>query len=179
MTGMRSFALLALVACGGGQTPIEVVTVQALRTPCQGFGADMCLTMQPDFEPPEQLFFEIEGYTHRWGVEAELRIHREQVEPVPDGPSELIVLDEILIEREPITAPFELVFPASGSQWFVAAAEPRHGRDDGAVRSDHLHGDPERAVAVHHDRRHVRAHRRSADVERDLDAVVTSASRRG
>lgn len=120
MFGMRSLVFVALAACGGGQTPIEVVTVHALRTPCQSFEADLCLTMQPDFELPELLFFEIEGYTHRWGVEAELRIHREQADPAPREPSERIILDEIIIEREPITAPFQLEFPASGAQWFVS-----------------------------------------------------------
>jgi hypothetical protein len=119
---MRSFlSCLVLVACGGGQTPIEVVTVAPLRTPCQSFVQQMCLTMTPDFETAETLFFGIEGYDHRWGVEAELKIHREPVDPpLADGPSELIVVDEVLGELESITAPFDLTFPFTGSNsWFT------------------------------------------------------------
>jgi hypothetical protein len=120
---MRLLLVLAAVGCGGGQTPIEVVTVSALRAPCQAFTAELCLVMQPDFEPPETLFFGIDGYTHRWGIESELKIRREQVDPpLPDGPSERIILLETIIEREPIIAPFQLSFPFNGNRWFQGSA---------------------------------------------------------
>jgi hypothetical protein len=119
---MRLLAILALAACGGGQTPIENVTVSALRMPCQGFEVDMCLQMQSDFQTPELLFFGIEGFTHRWGVETEMTIRREVVDPaLPDGPSERVIMLDLINELQPVTGPFELDFPSSsGRQWFVS-----------------------------------------------------------
>lgn len=112
-----TLALLLLAACEHGQTPIETAIVSPVRTPCQGFGPQMCLTMVPDQKPMERLFFGIVGYTHRWGVESEITFRREQVDPpIPDGPSENVILIETINEND-IPGPFDLVFPF-GPGWF-------------------------------------------------------------
>lgn len=125
---MRIILLSTMIGCtGGGQTPIEVVTVSALRQACVNSAPQMCLTMQPDFEQPETLFFGIDGYTHRWGVESELIIRREPIDPITaDGQSELITISEVLAERQPIVAPFDLVFSFPGtSGWFTTVGPER------------------------------------------------------
>ncbi len=111
-------ALVVLAACEHGQTPIETAIVAPLRKPCQGFVQQLCLTMVPDQQPTETLFFGIEGYTHRWGVESEISLRREALDPPPaDGPSENLILLEIIAENETITGPFQLEFPF-GPGWF-------------------------------------------------------------
>lgn len=114
-----ALALVLLVACTEhGSTPIETAIVAPLRVPCQGFGPVMCLSMVPVQQPQELLFFGIQGYTHRWGVESEITFRREVLdEPVPDGPSENIILLDTVVENETITAPFDLTFPG-GSGFF-------------------------------------------------------------
>ena len=110
-------ALVLLVACEHGQTPVETAIVAPVKTPCQGFGPTMCLTMVPDQKPMERLFFGIVGYEHLWGVESEITFRREQVEePVPDGPFENIVLLDTIVEND-IPGPFILEFPF-GPGWF-------------------------------------------------------------
>lgn len=114
---MRALVALVLVGCGGGQTPIETVIVSPLRVPCQGFEPTMCLEMMPEASPTERVFFGIDGYSHRWGFEAEMTIRREQVEPVPDGSSENLIMLELIGEVQRTTEPFDISFP-SGGGWF-------------------------------------------------------------
>lgn len=112
-------ALVLLTACTEhGSTPTQTAIVAPLRVPCQGFGPVMCLSMAPVQEAQELLFFGIQGYTHRWGVESEITFRREVLDkPIPDGPSENIILLDTVLETEAITAPFELTFPG-GSGFF-------------------------------------------------------------
>lgn len=121
---MKRLALVVLTACTEhGSTPMQGAIVSPLREPCQGFGPVMCLTMVPDQQPKERLFEGIQGYTHRWGVESEILFRREVVEePVPDGPSELVILVDTIVENQTITAPFPLVFPPGFGGWFSGSA---------------------------------------------------------
>lgn len=115
----RSIVLIALAACEGGQTPTETATVSALREPCVGFISQLCLVVTDEGEQPHREFFGVQGYAHRWGVESEIVYTREPLDPPPaDGPSETLILLDIVVEREPITAPFQLAFPAGGTGWF-------------------------------------------------------------
>ncbi len=113
-------ALVLLTACTEhGSTPIQTAIVAPLRVPCQGFGPVMCLSMVPVQQPRELVFFGIEGYTHRWGVESEITFRREVLDqPIPDGPSENLILIDTVVENATITAPFELAFPG-GSGFFT------------------------------------------------------------
>jgi hypothetical protein len=114
-------ALALLAACEHGQTPIETAIVSPLQTPCVFLDQQMCMTMVPDQKPMETLFFGIEGFTHRWGIESEIKFRREPVDPRPiEGPSENLILLEIVVENETVTAPFQLQFPP-GSGWFIAS----------------------------------------------------------
>jgi Domain of unknown function (DUF4377) len=107
-----ALALVLLTACTEhGSTPIQTAIVAPLRVPCQGFGPVMCLSMVPVQKPTELVFFGIEGYTHRWGVESEITFRREVLDqPIPDGPSENLILIDTVVENETITAPFDLSF---------------------------------------------------------------------
>jgi hypothetical protein len=119
----RSLVPLIVAGCGGGQTPIETVLIAPLRTPCSAFAPTVCLEMTPDRKPTERVFFGIEGFTHRWGFEAEIQLEREQLELIPDGPSENLIMVELINEAERITAPFELEFPFGGG-WFSGTSSP-------------------------------------------------------
>jgi hypothetical protein len=117
----RVAILLALAACGGGESVTETVTVSALRVPCAGEGLFMCLELTDVNGDTRREFFGIEGYTHRWGFEAEIRIRIEEVDDPPaDGSSEGLFLDELISEE--LTAPpqFEIDFPDNppGLEWF-------------------------------------------------------------
>lgn len=120
----RSLACVVLAACTEhGQTPTQSAIVAPLREPCQGFAPSMCLVMVPDQQPRERLFAGIVGYTHRWGVESEITFRREALDPPPlDGPSERVILLEVLDENDAIAAPFTLTFPAGGPGWFSGSA---------------------------------------------------------
>ncbi len=116
-----ALVLVLLTACTEhGSTPTQTAIVAPLRVPCQGVGPVMCLSMVPVQKPTELLFFGIEGYTHRWGVESEITFRREVVEPIPGGPSENLILLETIVENETITGPFDLSF-SSGSGFFSGA----------------------------------------------------------
>ena len=120
MSRLSIVALVVLAACEHGETPVLNAIVAPVRTPCQGFGPTLCLTMVPDQQPFERLFFGIVGYTHRWGVESEITFRREQVDPpVPDGPNENIILIDTINEND-IPGPFDLEFPF-GPGWFQAS----------------------------------------------------------
>jgi hypothetical protein len=120
---LLAIALLLPACTEHGQTPTQTAIVSPLRTPCEGFGPVMCLTMVPDQRPQERLFFGIQGYEHKWGVESEITFRREVVEePVPDGPGENIVLIETIVENQTITGPFDLTFPSGFGGWFSGTA---------------------------------------------------------
>lgn len=109
-------ALVLLTACTEhGSTPTETAIVAPLREPCQqGLGPTMCVSMATD-RGMETVFFVIQGYSHRWGVESEITFRREAIEnPPPDGPGVNLILIETIAEHETITAPFELTFPGPG-----------------------------------------------------------------
>jgi hypothetical protein len=123
---MRTLVTSLVVGCGGGgQTPIETVIVSPLRIPCQGFGPDLCLEMTPDRQPTERVFFGIEGFSHRWGIESEITIRREAVNPpVPDGPSENLIMLETVVENPRDPSPFDMTFPFGGGSWFSGTTSP-------------------------------------------------------
>ncbi len=81
----------------------------------------MCMIMVPDQKPMERLFFGIDGFSHRWGIESEITFRRERVDPPPiDGSSENIILLDVIAENPIITAPFDLTFPFGGG-WFAGS----------------------------------------------------------
>jgi hypothetical protein len=120
---MRSLLLLLVAACEHGQTPIETALISPLRVPCQGFEPTMCLEMQPDQQPVERVFFGIDGFSHRWGIEAEITLRREQLEPIPDGPSENLIMLELIVENPRDVSPFDLDFPFGGG-WLTGTTSP-------------------------------------------------------
>ena len=119
-----SVALVVMVGCSGGESPIEEVTVSGIREPCLQFEAAMCLRMVS--ATGTERTSSIEGFEPRWGIDADVRFHREQVEPVPDGPSELLILDEIVEERPSGFTEIPLGFPSSapGVSWFSGDQSP-------------------------------------------------------
>lgn len=113
----RFTLLLALLAACDPTT--ETATVAALRQPCVGFTRALCLVMAQDQQPPHVEFRGIEGFSHHWGIQSEITFYREQVDhPDADAPNERLVLLDIVDETSTITAPFQLVFQATGVGWF-------------------------------------------------------------
>jgi hypothetical protein len=115
----------ALGACTGGESPSEEVTVAALRTPCQGEGTFMCLGLTHADGSPGNVMFGIEGYTHRWGFESQIRFRTETIEDPPqDGPSANLILEELISEERVVSSSFELAFfdTPPGVAWFFATS---------------------------------------------------------
>lgn len=133
---MRALVTCLLVGCGGGQTPTELAIVSPLRVPCQGFAPTMCLEMTPDRKPTERVFFGIDGFSHRWGIEAEIELRREAVNPpLADGPSENLILLDVIVENPRDVSPFDLTFPFGGG-WFSGSTSPLTLVDGTAVECE-------------------------------------------
>ncbi len=124
---MRLAWLLVVLgsACAGDE--IREGVVDPLRVPCLGEGNFLCVRLHDDTaDGGSRLVYDgLEGYSHRWGVEARVRYHVETVDDPPaDGSSERLVVDEVVAEIEDAAGPeIELSFPQTppGTGWFAAA----------------------------------------------------------
>jgi hypothetical protein len=101
--------------------------VDSLRAPCVGEGNFLCVQLHDTAGgQPRLIYGELEGYAHRWGVEARIRYHVETVDDPPaDGSSRRYVVDEVVAEIEDEAGrEFALSFPQTppGTGWFTAAS---------------------------------------------------------
>lgn len=123
---MRVILFVLLVACSG----IETATVSPLRTPCQQtLVPSMCLTLD------DEVVLDLDGFTHRWGVEAEVHFRRISNGPkTADIPPYEFELESIVTEAHVALDPFEIEFPSK--QWFNGAAPAVRLLDGTTVRCD-------------------------------------------
>lgn len=123
---MRLALLLVVLVSACATEEIRDGVVDSLRAPCIGNGNFLCVQLHDTAGgQPMLMYGGLEGYAHRWGVEARIRYHVETVEDPPaDGSSLRYIVDEVVaeIEDEP-GREFALSFPQTppGTGWFEAA----------------------------------------------------------
>jgi hypothetical protein len=123
---MRLALLLVVLVSACATEEIQDGVVDSLRAPCVGEGNFLCVQLHDTAGgQPRTIYGGLEGYAHRWGVEARVRYHVETVgDPPADGSSLRYVVDEVVAEIEDeARREFALSFPQSppGTGWFAAA----------------------------------------------------------
>ena len=112
-TAAFAFCLItAMGGCSGSEEPGEELEVAPFKWPFMGIAAGFTLVSRPDSVAPWAHQLPIEGFTHRWGTSARLRVEmREIANPPADGASRAYRLLEVLstAPAEPASQ-FDLVF---------------------------------------------------------------------
>ena len=109
-----------LIGCGDQQ---HTGTIAWYRTPCEAITATLCTVMTDETGTATAFYAPIEGYTHAWGVEAEVRY------TIEDASGEdavgAYVIDQVVATREvPVGAP--AVWHLSPTwAWFAADGDHR------------------------------------------------------
>lgn len=90
-----------LIGCGD---QVHTGTLAWFRTPCEAITAHLCTVMTDETATSRAFYNPIEGYTHTWGVEAEVRYTIDDASG--DDAVGAYVIDEVVATREvPVGAP--------------------------------------------------------------------------
>jgi hypothetical protein len=138
---MRLALLLVVLVSACGTEEIRDGVVDPLRAPCVGEGYFLCVQLHETAGgQPRLIYGELEGYAHRWGVEARVRYHVETIDDPPaDGSSRRYVVDDVVSEIEDVAGrEFALSFPQTppGTGWFTAAGAGQLDMSGTAVACD-------------------------------------------